>query len=89
MGNSSVLLELVIHAFQQGETAEGIADSYSILKLPDIHRVFAYYLTHRAEVDAYLKQTEQAVEGIQHEVEANYSPEAQTLRARLRAIRDE
>ena len=89
MGNTSVLLELVIHAFQQGETAEGIVDSYSTLKLADIYTVLAYYLTHRAEVNAYLRQTEEAVEGIQRAVEANYSPEALTLRARLRAIRDE
>lgn len=28
VGNTRVLLELVIHAYQQGETAEEIIDSY-------------------------------------------------------------
>jgi uncharacterized protein (DUF433 family) len=56
VGGTRVLLELVIHAFQQGESAEGIIDSYSTLKLADVYAVIAYYLTHRAEVDAYMAQ---------------------------------
>lgn len=89
VGGTRILLELVIHAFQQGETAEGIVDSYPTLKLADVYTVLAYYLTHHAEVDAYVQQADQAAERIQHEVEANYSPETLALRARLRALRDE
>lgn len=33
IGDTRVLLELVIHAFWQGETAEGIVDSYPTLTL--------------------------------------------------------
>ena len=88
VGNTRVLLELVIHAFNQGETAEEIVDSYSSVQLSDVYGVIAYYLTHRAEVDAYMKQADEAAERIQCEVEANYSPETQALRARLRALRE-
>jgi uncharacterized protein (DUF433 family) len=84
-----VLLELVIHAYQQGETAEGILDSYSTIKLADLYAILAYYLNHRAEVDAYVRQADEAAERIQREVEASYTPDTLALRARLRAIRDE
>jgi uncharacterized protein (DUF433 family) len=84
-----VLLELIIHAFEQGETAEEIVDSYPTLKLADLYAVLAYYLTHRAEVDAYIIQSDNAANRIQREVEANYSPETLTLRTRLRVLRAE
>jgi len=84
VGDTRVLLELVIYAFRQGETAEDIVDSYPTLKLADIYAVLAYYLTHRAEVDAYVDQEEKETDRIQQEVEAHYSPEQLALRARLR-----
>ena len=89
VGGTRVLLEFVIHAFQQGETAEGIVDSYPTLKLADVYAVLAYYLTHRPEVDAYVRQADEAAGRIQRETEAHYTPETLALRARLRARRDE
>lgn len=89
VGGTRVLLELVIHLFQQGETAEGIIDSYPTLHLADVYAVLAYYLTHRADVDAYVRQADQAAERVQRETEAHYSPETLALRARMRALRDE
>jgi uncharacterized protein (DUF433 family) len=84
-----VLLELVIHAYWQGETAEGIVDSYPTLKLADVYAVLAYYLFNREEVDTYLQKADEAAERIQREIEAAYTPELLALRARLRALRDE
>ena len=89
IGQTQVLLELVIHAFQQGETAEGIIDSYPTLKLAEVYAVIAYYLTHRAEVDAYMRQADDAAAKIRAEVEAGYTQEARDRLALLRAIRDE
>jgi uncharacterized protein (DUF433 family) len=88
VGNTRVLLELVIHAFQQGDTAEEIVDSYPTLKLADVYGALAYYLTHRSEVDVYMHQAEANADRIQQETEANYTPETLALRARLRALRD-
>lgn len=88
VGDTRVLLELVIHAFQQGESAEGIVDSYSTLKLADVYAVIAYYLTHRTEVDAYIAQEEAEADRIQKEIEASYTPDDLAFFARLRAIRD-
>lgn len=88
VGETRVLLELVIHAFWQGETAEGIVDSYPTLKLADVYAVLAYYLTHRADVDAYVRLADEAVARLQQETEAGYPDETLALRARLRALRD-
>jgi uncharacterized protein (DUF433 family) len=89
IGGTRVLLELVIHAFQQGETAEGIIDSYPTLKLAEVYAVIAYYLTHRAEVDDYMRQANEARAKIQSDVEAEYSAETRERLARLRSMRDE
>jgi uncharacterized protein (DUF433 family) len=89
IGDTRVLLELVIHAFQQGETAEGIIDSYPTLKRADVYAVIAYYLTHRAEVDEYMRQADYAVGKIRSDVEANYTQETRERLARWRAMRDE
>lgn len=86
VGETRILLELVIHAFQQGEAPEEILESYPSLSLVEIYLVLAYYLQHREEVDRYLRSADAAVARIQRETEANYLPEVRALRARLRAI---
>mgnify|MGYP001306832674 CR=1 FL=1 len=88
VGSTRVLLELVIHAFQRGETAEEIVDSYPSLKLADVYTVLGYYLNHRAEIDAYVRQADEAATRIQQEAEANYPAQTLALRARLRARRE-
>jgi uncharacterized protein (DUF433 family) len=89
VGTSRVLLELVIYAFQQGESPEGIVDTYPTLKLPDVYAVLAYYMQHRAEVDDYMRKSDDTAVAIKREIEANYSPETVALISRLRALRDE
>ena len=58
VGNTRVLLELVIRAHQAGTTAEEIARRFETLDLADVHAVLAYYLRHRREVDEYLTRRE-------------------------------
>ena len=85
VGGTRVLLEVVIYAFQQGETPEGIVDSYSILRLADVYAVIAYYLDHRAEVDAYVRESNETAERIRREWEAQHPPTLtrEILEARL------
>lgn len=82
-----VLLELVIHAYNQGEIPEEIVDSYPSLRLADVYAVIAYYLYHRVEIDAYVHQANEKADQIQRETEANYSPQTLALRARLRELK--
>ena len=45
VGNGRVLVELVIRAFQRGQTPEAILQSYDTLRLPDASTAFSYSAT--------------------------------------------
>jgi uncharacterized protein (DUF433 family) len=74
VGKSRVLLELVIHAFQRGETPEGIAQSYSTLSLPDVYAVISYYLANQMTIDAYLRECDERAEVVRRKIEASQPP---------------
>ena len=89
IGNSRVLLELVIHAFEDGATPETIAQQYPTTTLVDIYSVIAYYLRHREEVDAYLAARERKAEEVRKRIEnrqGNLAEVRQRLLARKKAI---
>ena len=70
VGNSQVLLELVVRAFQDGATPETIVQRYSTLALPDVYAVLAYYLRHPDEVEDYLARREQKAEEVRQRCES-------------------
>lgn len=84
VGNSRVLLELVIRAFEDGATPETIAQQYSTTTLVDIYGVIAYYLRHRAEVNTYLATREHQAEEVRGRIESRQGDLAE-LRKRLLA----
>jgi len=86
VGRSHVLLELVIHAFQDGATPEAIAQRYPTATLADIYTVIAYYLRHREAIEAYLDAREQHAEVLRQKIERHQGDLAD-LRQRLRARR--
>jgi uncharacterized protein (DUF433 family) len=86
VGASRVLLEMVIHAFQQGETPEGIVQRFPSLGLSEVYGVIAYYLKHQPEVDAYLAERNHKGEEVRRQIEQSQG-DMQDLRARLLARR--
>jgi uncharacterized protein (DUF433 family) len=86
VGQSRVLLELVIRAFQDGATPEAIVQRYSTVSLADVYAVIAYYLRHRNEVESYLIARERIAEEVQRRVEAHQG-DLGDIRARLLAAR--
>ena len=44
----------VVHAYQQGFSPEMLVCQYPTLPLALVHKVIAFYLENRAEVDAYV-----------------------------------
>ena len=48
-----VLLERIVHAFEDGATPEGIVQSYDTLQLADVYAVLSWYLRHKVEVQDY------------------------------------
>jgi uncharacterized protein (DUF433 family) len=70
VGNSRVLLELVIEEFQDGATPEAIVQQFPSLALSDVYAVIGYYLRHREEIEAYLKQREELADQVRKRTEA-------------------
>jgi hypothetical protein len=79
-----VLLELVIRAFQRGETPEGIVRSYDTLGLPDVYAVVGYYLANPAPIDDYLRQRDEVASETRRKIEGTQPPR-QDLRERVMA----
>ena len=61
-----VSLDSVVSAFLEGLSPESIADSFETLTLEQIFGALAYYLKHRLEIDAYLKQAETDFDEVCH-----------------------
>ena len=74
VGNSRVLLETVIRAFQDGTSPESIVNRYSTLSLSDVYNTIGYYLRHQAAVEACLSQREQLAESVQERL-SNIQPD--------------
>lgn len=87
ISNSRVTLDTVVFALNGGANAEEIAHRYPSLQLADISAVIDYYLRHRAEVDAYLKNRENSRAAVRQENEAKFPSVG--LRERLLARRRE
>jgi len=84
VGTSRVLLELVIHAFQDGQTPEAIVQSYDTLKLADVYAVISYYLANPAPIEEYLQERESAAEVLRRKL-ASAQPACTNLREILLA----
>ena len=69
VARTRVTLETLVGAFQTGATAEEIAQQYPAVPLVDVYSVITYYLRHKPEVDAYLREREALAERVQEEAE--------------------
>ena len=88
VGQSRVLLELVIRAFQDGATPEAIAQRYPTATLTDIYGAVTYYLRHREDIDGYLAERESLAAEVRQRVESHQGDLVE-LRRRLLARRGE
>lgn len=70
VGNSRVVVELVVQSFQDGATPEAIVQRYPTVTLTDVYGVIAYYLRHRTEMETYIAMREQQAEFVQKRIEA-------------------
>ena len=84
VGDSRVLLELVIRAFQDGAEPEAIVQRYPTLSLSDVYTTVGYYLRHQQEVDNYLQFREEVAESVQQKISA-IQPDITAIRSRLLA----
>lgn len=82
VGNSRVLLEIVIRAFQDGAAPESIVNRYDTLSLSDVYNTIGYYLRHMNAVEAYLSRRAQLAESVQQRLSAT-QPDVRLIRSRL------
>ena len=68
VGSSRVLLDLVVHHFKQGATAEQIQHSFPSLTLREVYGAIYYYLEHTEDVETYLADRESQAEEIERVV---------------------
>ena len=74
VGNTRVTLDTVVSVFQEGATAEEIAQQYPSLDLADIYAGITYYLRQQPEVEAYLQQSQAQAEQIRLQNEVRFDP---------------
>src|SRR3954451_12700124 len=83
VAGTRVTLDTVIDTFLTGASPEEIAQDFPVLRLDDLYAVLTYYLRHRQEVEAYLRERRTRAAAIRSEIEA-HSPQT-GLRDRLLA----
>jgi uncharacterized protein (DUF433 family) len=74
IGKTRITLDLVVGQYENGMTPEDMVRAYDALVLSDVYAVIAYYLQHRDEVRAYLKQREDEAEALRAKIEAEHPP---------------
>jgi len=84
VGQSRVLLELVLRAFKTGATPEAIVQTYDTLKLADVDAVLSRYLADAAPFEDYLHQGDEAAAETRRQIEQTQGPQG-NLRAILLA----
>lgn len=87
VGGTRVTLDTLVDFYEQGQSPETIVRGFPTVDLSTIYTVIAYYLRHRAEVEAYLAEQERDAEATRRQIEANQDREG--FRARLLARRAE
>ena len=85
VADTRVTLDTVVSAYLDGASAEEMVDRYPSLSLAAVYGVISYYLHHRPQVDAYLREREQQAVAIRRENEARFDPRG--VRERLLARR--
>ena len=84
VGESRVLLELVLRAFQRGESPEEIADAFPTVSLAEVYAVLAHYLANRQHYATYLAERDDTATSMRTQTERTQGSQV-GLRDRLLA----
>jgi uncharacterized protein (DUF433 family) len=69
-----VTLDTIVGAFNDGATAEEIAQAYPSVTLANIYTVLGYYLRRKLSIDQYLQERQRAAATIRHQNEQLFNP---------------
>jgi uncharacterized protein (DUF433 family) len=86
VAGTRVTLDSVVSAFEQGATAEEIAQQYPSLRLADVYAVIGFYLRQRPSVEVYLRDRQRQAASARAQNQARLNSGG--IRERLLARRD-
>lgn len=86
VGNSNVLVEIVVRAFQDGATPETIVQRYPTTTLANVYAVISYYLRHKEDIEKYLNEREKKGKELKSKIE-NGQNNLSNIREKLRKQR--
>jgi uncharacterized protein (DUF433 family) len=89
VGQTRVMLDSVVAAFQQGHSPETIQQQYPALTLEQVYGAIAHYLGNRTEVDQYLERQGEVWRQWREKAAERASPVVQRLRAQTAEARTE
>ena len=81
VGETRVMLDSVVAAFDEGHSAETIQQQYPALTLEEVYGAITYYLSNADEVKKYLEQQEALWENSRAKAAARANPVVARLRA--------
>lgn len=86
---AGIALEIIVARHNAGDTPLEIQEGFPALELADIYAVIAYYLSHRAEVDAYVNRQKRRTQAARARFEADSAVAAHLaeVRERIRHFR--
>jgi uncharacterized protein (DUF433 family) len=88
VGQSRIVLDIVVDEFENGASPEAIAENYDTLQLAEIYGAITYYLQNKEQVKDYLLRRREKAETRRRTIEAG-QPDRAALRAKLLARRDQ
>jgi hypothetical protein len=75
----------VVQLYSDGYTPEMLHDHFPTLSLALVHKIIAFYLENRAELDNYIRHAQEALERLAEEPQPG--PDAGELRRRMAELR--
>ncbi len=70
VGQTRVLVDLVLNAYKSGFSAEDIAEQFTAISLGQVYAVIAYYLQNQSQLDEYLAESDARADVNRREIEA-------------------
>lgn len=80
---SRVTLDTIVACYEQGDSAEEVAEAYPSVDLAQVYGVITYFLAHRDEIREYLREREEQARALRAKIEREFPTAG--LRARLLA----
>lgn len=84
VGESRILLDLIVGGFERGDAPETIRSDFPTLSLEDVYGAITYYLANRQEVEAYLQHRQALAAEIEAQIRSQPTP---PVVQRLRALK--